>query len=124
MLFHDRTDAGRVLAEKLTHYRDTPVVELALPRGGGPVAYVIARALHAPLDVFLVRKLGVPGHEERAMGSTAGGAVRTINREAVDYLHTPKHAIHTGAAKDLQEKKRQEKGYRHNRPFPVIEGKT
>ncbi|MGZ5175037.1 MAG: phosphoribosyltransferase, partial [Burkholderiales bacterium] len=75
--FKDRTHAGRVLAEKLKHYRDNPdVVVLALPRGGVPVAFEVAQALHAPLDVFIVRKLGVPGHEEYAMGAIATGGVR------------------------------------------------
>jgi putative phosphoribosyl transferase len=125
MLFPDRFQAGQVLAGHLTHYRDVPdVIVLALPRGGVPVGYEIAKALHAPLDVFLVRKLGVPGHEELAMGAIASGDVRILNREAVDYLHIPDHVIHDVAVRELEELKRQEGAYRHNRPFPVIEGKT
>src|SRR3954463_11283899 len=86
MFFSDRNDAGRQLAEQLAAYADRPdVLVLALPRGGVPVAYEVARALHAPLDVFLVRKLGVPGYEELAMGAIASGNVRVLNE---DLLHT------------------------------------
>src|SRR5437762_11392276 len=78
--FRNREEAGRVLAERLTHYANRPdVVVLALPRGGVPVGFEIAQALHAPLDVFVVRKLGVPGHEELAMGAIASGGVRVVN---------------------------------------------
>src|SRR5258706_16171323 len=81
--FHDRSEAGRLLAAKLGAYANRPdVLVLALPRGGVPVAYEVARALNAPLDVFLVRKLGVPGHEELAMGAIATGGVRVLNEEA------------------------------------------
>ncbi len=126
MLFHDRSEAGRHLAEKLLRFRDDPggVLILALPRGGVPVAFEVARALHAPLDVFLVRKLGVPGHEELAMGAIASGDVRILNREVVEYLHIPEAVIHDVAHRELLELKRQEAAYRHNQPFPVIEGKT
>src|SRR5438045_5929270 len=80
MLFRDRTDAGRQLAAKLTRYADrSDVLVLALPRGGVPVGFEVAEALGAPLDVFLVRKLGVPGHEELAMGAIASGGVRVLN---------------------------------------------
>src|SRR5207245_1002515 len=80
--FRDRFEAGRVLADRLRHYAGRPdVLVLALPRGGVPVAFEVARALHAPLDVFLVRKLGVPGHEELAMGAIASGGVRVLNDE-------------------------------------------
>ena len=90
MLFHDRTDAGRQLAADLERYagRDDVLV-LALPRGGVPVAYEVARALRAPLDVFLVRKLGVPGQEELAMGAIASGGVRVLNEEVVRTLGIP-----------------------------------
>jgi len=125
MLFQDRSEAGKVVAEKLFRYRDEPeVIVLALPRGGVPVGYEIAKTLHAPLDVFLVRKLGVPGHEELAMGAIASGDVRILNREVVDYLHIPEHVIHDVAHRELQELRRQEDAYRHNESFPVIEGKT
>jgi putative phosphoribosyl transferase len=87
MIFRDRTDAGRELATRLKHYADrTDVLVLALPRGGVPVAYEVAKALKAPLDIFLVRKLGVPGQEELAMGAIASGGVRVINEDLVDYL--------------------------------------
>ena len=82
--FRDRRDAGRVLATKLTAYANRPgVLVLALPRGGVPVAYEVARALGAPMDIFLVRKLGVPGYEELAMGAIASGGERMLNDEIV-----------------------------------------
>src|SRR5712672_2577736 len=86
-VFRDRRDAGRVLARLLEHYRDDPeVVVLALPRGGVPVAYEVATALGAPLDVFLVRKLGVPGHEELAMGAIASGGVMVLDEGVLRWL--------------------------------------
>src|SRR5437588_12716513 len=86
-LFRDRRDAGRLLAEKLAAYANRPdLMVLALPRGGVPVAYEVARRLGAPLDVFVVRKLGVPGHEELAMGAVASGGVRVLNDEIVQEL--------------------------------------
>src|SRR5919202_6024149 len=92
--FRDRTDAGQALAEKLSAYagRDDVLV-LALPRGGVPVAHEVAAALGVPLDVFLVRKLGVPGHEELAMGAVASGGLRVLNRDVVEQLHIPDQAI-------------------------------
>src|SRR6201982_2702664 len=94
MIFHDRSDAGRQLAAKLRRYagRDDVLV-LALPRGGVPVAYEVARALKAPLDVFQVRKLGVPGHEELAMGAIASGGVRVLNDDVVATLRIPQEVI-------------------------------
>ncbi len=92
--FHDRRDAWRFLATKLSDYADrSDVLVLALPRGGVPVAYEVAQALHAPLDVFLVRKLGVPGHEELAMGAIASGGVRVLNEQLVQSLHIPPSAV-------------------------------
>ena len=83
--FRDRTQAGRLLAERLGEYaRRDDVVVLALPRGGVPVAYEVASALEAPLDVFLVRKLGVPGHEEHALGAIATGGIRVLNTPVVE----------------------------------------
>src|SRR5690349_7588608 len=86
-MFKNRTEAGQFLAEKLTKYANRPdVVVLALPRGGVPVAYEVAQQLNAPLDVFVVRKLGVPGHEELAMGAIASGGVRVLNPDVLSYL--------------------------------------
>ena len=108
--FHDRAEAGRVLARKLSAYANRPdVIVLALPRGGVPVAYEVARALGAPLDVFLVRKLGIPGHEELAMGAVATGGVRVLNQEAVLGLGIPDYVIDAVAAKEQQELQRRER---------------
>src|SRR6202158_3223551 len=93
-LFRDRREAGRLLAEKLAAYASRPdVLVLALPRGGVPVAYEVARGLGAPLDVFVVRKLGVPGYEELAMGAIATGGVRVLNPDVVDALRIPPAVI-------------------------------
>src|ERR687888_1175566 len=87
MRYRDRIDAGQQLADKLRRYANRPdVLVLALPRGGVPVAFEVARILHAPLDIFLVRKLGVPGYEELAMGAVATGGVRVLNEEVVRAL--------------------------------------
>src|SRR5438270_9923891 len=116
MIFRDRSDAGRKLAEKLTHYagRDDVLV-LALPRGGVPVGYEVAQALGAPLDVFLVRKLGVPGHEELAMGAIASGGVRVLNDDLLDQLHIAPREIDRVAADEQQELERREREYRDGR---------
>jgi putative phosphoribosyl transferase len=120
MYFRDRREAGRQLAERLATYADRPdVLVLALPRGGVPVAYEVARALHAPLDVFVVRKLGLPGHEELAMGAVGSGGVRVFNRELVDGLHIPDRVIHALTARE-----RRERAYRGERAFPDVRGKT
>src|SRR3979411_32965 len=125
MYFRDRREAGRQLAQHLAAYANRPdVLVLALPRGGVPVAYEVARALHAPLDVFLVRKLGLPGHEEYAMGAVASGGVRVLNREVVDQLHLPDELIEGVASRELQELERRERLYRGDRPFPDVRGKT
>ncbi len=123
--FADRTEAGRLLAARLTHYagrQDTIV--LALPRGGVPVAFEIARALSAPLDVFLVRKLGQPGHEELAMGAIATGGVRVLNRDVVAYLDIPQSIIDVVALQEEQELERRERLYRGDRPPPDVRGLT
>src|SRR5829696_723023 len=102
--FRDRRHAGQVLALQLADYADRPdVLVLALPRGGVPVGYEVALALRAPLDVFLVRKLGVPGHAELAMGAIATGGVRVVNEDVVDYLHIPGEVIDAVAAGEQQE---------------------
>jgi len=125
MLFRNRTDAGRQLAARLQAYANRPdVVVLALPRGGVPVAFEVARALHAPLDVFLVRKLGVPGHEELAMGAIASGGVRVLNEDVVRTLHIPEEAIDAVAAEEQQELERRESAYRGGRPPADVRGRT
>src|SRR5882757_239081 len=124
-LFRDRREAGRVLAEKLAAYANRPdVLVLALPRGGVPVAYEVARALGAPLDVFVVRKLGVPGYEELAMGAVATGGVRVLNDQLVERLGIPEPMIDAVAARERQELARSERLYRGNRPPPDVRGRT
>ena len=125
MIYHDRIDAGKQLAARLTDYADRDdVLVLALPRGGVPVAYEVSKALRAPLDIFLVRKLGVPGHEELAMGAIATGGVRVLNEDVVDYLRIPGEVIEAVAADELRELERRERAYRGNRPEPDVRGKT
>ena len=121
MIFRNRADAGRKLAGKLTRYADREdVLVLALPRGGVPVAYEVAKELKAPLDVFLVRKLGVPGHEELAMGAIASGGVRVINEELIDYLGIPDEVIDAIAAVEQRELERRAVAYRDDRPPPEV----
>jgi putative phosphoribosyl transferase len=116
-LFRDRRDAGRKLAEKLTAYSNRPdVIVLALPRGGVPVAYEVALALNTPLDIFIVRKLGLPGHEEFAIGAIASGGIRVLNNRIVQKLEIPQEVIEGLIRQELQELKRQEHAYRGNRP--------
>jgi putative phosphoribosyl transferase len=117
-LFRDRREAGRLLAEKLAAYANRPDV-LALPRGGVPVAYEVARGLGAPLDVFVVRKLGVPGYEELAMGAIATGGVRVLNDQLVEYLGIPEQTIEAVAAREREELERRERHYRGHRPPPA-----
>jgi predicted phosphoribosyltransferase len=125
MRFEDRAQAGRWLAERLRRYagRDDVVV-LALPRGGVPVAYEVARALAAPLDVFLVRKLGVPGYEELAMGAIASGGVRVLNADVVRSMGIPPSSIDRVARQEQQELERRERAYRGERPPPRLAGRT
>jgi putative phosphoribosyl transferase len=125
MLFRDRTDAGRQLAAKLRHYADRPdVLVLALPRGGVPVAFEVAHGLRAPLDVFLVRKLGLPGHEELAMGAIATGGVRVLNETVVRALQIPEEVIDEVAAREGAELRRRTMLYRDDKPLPPIRGRT
>jgi putative phosphoribosyl transferase len=125
MLFTDRVEAGRFLASKLREYTDHPeVLVLALPRGGVPVAFEVARALRAPLDVFLVRKLGVPGHPELAMGAIASGGVRVLNEDVVGALGISRDMIEAVAAVEEQELERRERIYRGGRPPPDVRGRT
>jgi predicted phosphoribosyltransferase len=123
--FRNRTDAGRRLAEKLAAYANrSDVLVLGLPRGGVPVGFEVARALGAPLDVFLVRKLGVPGYEELAMGAVASGGGRVLNDEIVRGLGISEHEIDAAVARALEELARREQRYRGDRPPPDIEGRT
>src|SRR5881397_3266638 len=113
MLFHDRTEAGRELAQRLQAYADRDdVVVLALPRGGVPVAYEVASALGVPMDVFLVRKLGTPGHRELAMGAIASGGIRVLNDDVVRWYGIPDAAIESVAREEEQELLRRERAYR------------
>jgi predicted phosphoribosyltransferase len=115
--FRDRREAGQRLAERLNTIRVwTDTVVLALPRGGVPVAYEVAQALDAPLDVFLVRKLGVPGHEELAMGAIATGGVRVLNDDVVASIAVPPADIDAVAAREQEELVRRERAYRGDRP--------
>lgn len=124
MIFKDRADAGRKLAARLTRYADREdVLVLALPRGGVPVAYEVAKELRAPLDIFLVRKLGVPGYEELAMGAIATGGVQVINEDVVRYLNIPDEVIGAVAADQQRELQRREQAYRDNRPPPDVKGR-
>jgi putative phosphoribosyl transferase len=123
--FRDRRDAGIQLAAKLSAYANDPsVVVLGLPRGGVPVAYEVATALHAPLDIFVVRKLGVPGHRELAMGAIASGGVRVLNPDVIDALHIPSAMIDAVAVQEQQELERQQRAYRGDAPFPVLTGRS
>jgi putative phosphoribosyl transferase len=123
--FRDRREAGRLLAEELAgHSGRDDVIVLALPRGGVPVAYEVARALGAPLDVFLVRKLGVPGHEELALGAIASGGVRLLNENVVRGLRIPPEVIDRVEAAERAELERREREYRGDRPAPDVRGRT
>jgi putative phosphoribosyl transferase len=125
MLYRDRREAGRQLAAKLAAYAGRPdVIVLALPRGGVPVAYEVARALGAPLDILLVRKLGLPGHEELALGAVASGGIRVLNEEVVRALRIPEEVIDQVAAEELEELERRERLYRGDRPPPDVRGRT
>src|SRR4030088_2716508 len=124
-LFRDRREAGRLLAEKLAPSKARlDVLVLALPRGGVPVAYEVARGLGAPLDVFVVRKLGVPGYEELAMGAIATGGVRVLNDQLVERLGIGEQAIAADAARERAGGERRERLYRGDRPPPDVRGRT
>lgn len=125
MRFRDRKEAGRRLAQLLTDYADrSDVIVLALPRGGVPVAYEIAKTLNAPLDVLPVRKLGVPGQEELAMGAIASGGARILNKDVVRYLGITEETIAEIAWRELRELERRERLYRGNHPAPKLDGHT
>src|SRR5271166_6167307 len=124
-MFRDRRDAGIRLAAQLSEYPGDPdLIVLGLPRGGVPVAYEVAKALHAPLDVFVVRKLGVPGHRELAMGAIASGGVRILNPDVIDGLRIPPRAVDAVAARELLELERQQRVYRGDAPPPDLGGRT
>lgn len=123
--FKDRHEAGRALAAHLRHYAGTADLQvLALPRGGVPVGYEIARELKAPLDLFLVRKLGVPGHEEYAMGAIAAGGIRIVDESVVRALSISEDQIATVASQEQQELERRDREYRAGLPELEIEGRT
>jgi predicted phosphoribosyltransferase len=124
-MYRDRAEAGAVLAGLLGRYaRRNDVLVLGLPRGGVPVAYQVARALGAPLDVFLVRKLGVPGREELAMGAIASGGVRVVNEQLVDSLGIPAEVVERTVEAEARELVRRERAYREDRPAPRAAGKV
>ena len=125
MLFQDRFEAGRVLASLLADLRErTDVVVLALPRGGVPVGYEVASALAAPLDVFVVRKLGVPGQEELAMGALGSGGVTVLNRRVVQALGLTQSEIDAAVRREERELERREQEYRDGRPQFDVDGRT
>jgi predicted phosphoribosyltransferase len=124
MYFRDRFEAGQFLAQKLLKYRDeSDVIVLALPRGGVPVAFEVATALHAPLDIFLVRKLGVPGHEELAMGAVADGDVVVLNNDVVGPLGIARDVIDDVTRRERHNLHEQRGKYRGGQPAPRIEGR-
>jgi predicted phosphoribosyltransferase len=124
-VFQDRRHAGRVLAQSLGAYAQQPdVIVLALPRGGVPVAFEVARALGVPLDVFIVRKLGVPWHEEYAMGALASGGVRVLNEALIQQLGIAEHDVADVTKAEQRELERREHLYRGTRPPPEVRGRT
>ncbi len=124
MRLRNRRDAGRQLGARLAAYANRPGVQvLALPRGGVPVGFEVARAINAPLDVFVVRKLGAPGNRELAMGAIASGGVRVVNDEVIRYLQIPPHAIESVAAQEQLELERREVVYRGSRKPADVRGR-
>ncbi len=125
MRFRDRHEAGELLARELSAYANRDdVLVLALPRGGVPVASVIGKILHVPLDVFVVRKLGLPGYPELAMGAIASGGVRALNNDVLSSLNVPKEVFEEVTRRELQEVERRERAYRGERPPPDVAGQT
>lgn len=125
LAFHDRTEAGRILAHRLKAYSHRPnVIVCALPRGGVPVGAEIAGALGVPLTVFIVRKLGVPGHEELAMGAITSGGMRLINHSVTETLKIPDSVIEGTAKREMLEITRRERIYLHGRGMPDLKDKT
>ena len=123
--FRDRREAGRRLAQKLSAYANrSDVTIFALPRGGVPVAYEVALALNAPLDIYIVRKLGLPGREELAIGAVGSGGVRVLNEDIIYALNIPAELINIVAQRELQEVERREHEYRGDRPAPDVHDRT
>jgi len=123
--FRDRRDAGRKLAQKLLHYANqVNVIVLGIPRGGVQVAYEVALALNLPLDIFIVRKLGLPGHEELAIGAIASGGIRVLNEDIIRTLHVPEETIDRVAQRELQELQRREHLYRGDLPASEVRDRT
>jgi putative phosphoribosyl transferase len=123
--FKNRTEGGIRLAERLARYANrSDVIVLALPRGGVPVGYEVARGLNVPLDVFVVRKLGVPGREELAMGAIASGGVRVLHDEVVEGLRITDDIIDAAAVREQRELERRSRVYRNDRPAPDVAGRT
>jgi putative phosphoribosyl transferase len=123
--FNDRVDAGRKLAKKLSKYANrSDVLILALPRGGVPVAFEVAKELNVKMDVFIVRKLGVPGNEELAMGAIASDNIRVLNEDVIRSFQIPERVIDKVAENELRELERREHAYRGDRPKPEIKGMT
>ncbi|RCJ41924.1 phosphoribosyl transferase [Nostoc minutum NIES-26] len=123
--FRNRTEAGQMLAKHLTAYANREdVLVLGLPRGGVPVAFEVAKELNVPLDICLVRKLGVPTHKELAMGAIASGGVRVLNYEVVSWLGISSHTIDEVAAKELRELQRRDRAYRGEKPQPEVKNRT
>jgi len=124
-LFRDRAEAGQQLAARLQRFADQPgLIVLGLPRGGVPVAAEVAKAFGAPLDVFIVRKLGVPGHRELAMGAIASGGIRVLNTEVIEMLGISERSIAAVVAEETAEMERREREYRGARPFPDLRDAT
>lgn len=124
-LFRDRVDAGKKLADELARYEGrSDAIVLGLPRGGVVLAAAVAEALRVDLDVLLVRKLGVPGNEELAMGAIASGGVRVINRDVVLWLGIPDRVVEEVTAREMRELERRERAFRGDRPRPGLRGKT
>ncbi|WYL97224.1 MAG: phosphoribosyltransferase [Gloeotrichia echinulata IR180] len=125
IIFRNRIEAGQMLGRQLTAYANHPdLLVLGLPRGGVPVAFEVAKLLNAPLDICLVRKLGVPGHKELAMGAIASGGIRILNEDVVNSLHISQQRIEEVAADELQELQRRDRVYRGDRPPPEVKNRT
>jgi putative phosphoribosyl transferase len=123
-IFKDRVEAGQILAKALSKYKNQKALVLGLPRGGVPVAFEVAKALRAPLDVYVVRKLGVPGQEELAMGAIATGDVRVLNDEVIEDLRISEEELETETRKEKEELTRRESLYRGWRPPLDVTNRT